>query len=184
MTSNAHIGDLTPQARNARKHNARNIGMIARSMQEVGAARSIVINEDGVILAGNGTVEAAAQAGITRVVVVDADGETIVAVRRVGLSDEQQARLAIYDNRTADLAAWDSANLAEYAAALDLSDMFTESELARELGGGADPDTDKVGYSVIVQFATLEAVAEFEDVTGLALERGGANLGRVTFGGE
>lgn len=41
-----HIKDLKPDRRNARKHNPRNIDMLTRSLQEVGAARSIVIDED------------------------------------------------------------------------------------------------------------------------------------------
>lgn len=39
-----HLKDLTPDKRNARKHNPRNIGMIVDSLHEVGAARSIVID--------------------------------------------------------------------------------------------------------------------------------------------
>ena len=38
--------------------------MIADSLQVVGAARSIVIDEDGMVLAGNDTIEAAAEVGI------------------------------------------------------------------------------------------------------------------------
>src|SRR5512146_1681611 len=103
-----HIGDLRPDPRNARKHNPRNIGMIEDALHEVGAARSIVIDEDGTILAGNGVVEAAASAGIERVRVVDADGETIVAVRRKGLTDAQKQRLALFDNRAAETAERDA----------------------------------------------------------------------------
>lgn len=107
MADITHIKDLKPDQRNARKHNARNIGMIEDALNEVGAARSIVIDEDGRILAGNGTVEAAAQAGIERVKVVEASGEEIVAVRRRGLTEKQKRRLALFDNRTAELAEWE-----------------------------------------------------------------------------
>jgi ParB-like chromosome segregation protein Spo0J len=139
-----HIGDLKPDRRNARKHNPRNIGMIASAMQEVGAARSIVIDEDGNILAGNGTVEAAAQVGIERVMVVDADGETVVAVRRSGLSAEAKQRLALYDNRTAELADWDTdvlAGLRSEDGALE--GMFYDDELAKVLQ--EVPDFEPVG---------------------------------------
>jgi len=87
--------------------------MLAKSLQEVGAARSIVIDENGRILAGNGTVQAAGEVGIERVQVVDADGETIVAVRRTGLTEAQKRRLALLDNRTAELAEWDKDVLEE-----------------------------------------------------------------------
>lgn len=125
----AHISDLTPDPQNARQHNPRNVGMIEQALGEVGAARSIVIDEDGVILAGNATIEAAAQAGIDRVVVVPADGSTIVAVQRVGLTPEQKTKLAIYDNRAAELATWDVGVLASIAERVDLSDLFREGEL-------------------------------------------------------
>lgn len=68
-----HIKDLKPDPKNARKHGLRNIGMIEKALGEVGAARSIVIDENDVVLAGNATVEAAAIAGIENVQVVEAD---------------------------------------------------------------------------------------------------------------
>jgi ParB-like chromosome segregation protein Spo0J len=100
------ISLLKPDKNNRRKHNERNIGMIVSSLQTVGASRSIVIDEDNNILAGNGTVEAAQIAGIKKLRIVDADGEEIIAVRRTGLTDEQKRYLAISDNRTAELATW------------------------------------------------------------------------------
>ena len=53
MSDIQSIADLTPDPANRRKHNPRNIGMIVESLQKVGAARSIVIDEQGNILAGN-----------------------------------------------------------------------------------------------------------------------------------
>lgn len=127
-----HIGQLIPDPKNARRHNPRNIGMLEDALHEVGAARSIVIDEDNVILAGNGVVEAAAQAGIERVQVVEADGETIIAVRRTGLTPAQKTRLALFDNRVAELASWDTAVLAELieADAKAVDGMFSEQEMA------------------------------------------------------
>src|SRR5688572_20032022 len=101
-----HIKDLQPDPRNRRKHNPRNIGMLVEALQKVGAARSIVIDEAGEVLAGNGVLEAAGEAGLTKLQIIEADGETIIAVRRTGLSDAQKRELAIYDNRTAELAEW------------------------------------------------------------------------------
>jgi ParB-like chromosome segregation protein Spo0J len=143
-----HIGQFTPDPTNARKHNPRNVGLIEQALNEVGAARSIVIDEAGVVLAGNATIEAAAAAGIERVQVVDADGETIIAVRRRHLTPEQKKRLAIFDNRTAELADWDTEQiLAERDEGLDLSTLgFSEHELAELLARPADavaPDSFK-----------------------------------------
>jgi hypothetical protein len=135
----AHLADLVPDRQNRRRHNPRNVGMIERALGEVGAARSIVIDEDGMVLAGNATVEAAAAAGIDRVQVVDADGETIIAVRRSGLSDEQKRKLAMYDNRTAELAEWDTAQIAaDLEAGLSLDGLFSNEEIAVLLGEAAD----------------------------------------------
>lgn len=138
-----HIKDLTHDPKNARAHTPRNVGMLERSLNEVGAARSIVIDEAGVVLAGNATIDAAVQAGITRVQVVEADGETIVAVRRSGLTEEQKTKLALYDNRVAELAEWDSGVLAGLADdGVDLSGMFFPHELAAILEQAGDEILD------------------------------------------
>lgn len=130
-----HIGDLKPDPRNARRHNPRNIGMIVDALHEVGFARSIVIDENNRILAGNGTVDAAAEAGIERVQVVEADGNTVIAVRRTGLTPEQKQRLALFDNRAADTADWNPEVLAELAAdGVKLDDLFCDDELTAILG--------------------------------------------------
>lgn len=125
-----HLKDLKPDPANARKHNPRNIGLIEKSLNDVGAARSIVVDEDGVVLAGNGLIEAAAQAGIERVRVVEADGNEIIAVRRTGLTPEQKTMLALYDNRTTELSDWNPDVLAELAQDLDLSGLFHPDEMA------------------------------------------------------
>jgi DNA modification methylase len=138
------LADLTHDPQNARRHNPRNVGMIERALHEVGAARSIVVDENGVVLAGNATIEAAAAAGIERVQVVEADGQTIIAVRRSGLTPEQKAHLALYDNRAAELAEWDTDVLADLGAEIDLSQFWTKDELAALIvedvtpGGGGD----------------------------------------------
>ena len=129
MTIN-HIGQLKPDPKNSRKHNQRNIGQIVSSLQEVGAARSIVIDEDNIILAGNGVIEAAGIAGIENVRVIEADGNEIIAVKRKGLTPEQKTRLALWDNRAAELAEWDVEQLQiEFDAGM-LDGLFSEFELA------------------------------------------------------
>jgi hypothetical protein len=73
--------------------------------------------------------------------VVDADGQTIVAVRRTGLTAAQKAKLALYDNRAAELAdGWDAAVLKDLSAELDLSSMFSEKELEALYGQVEAPD--------------------------------------------
>lgn len=131
----AHLGDLNPDKHNPRKHTPRNIGLIEDSLGEVGGMRSIVIDEENNIIAGNGTVEAAGNVGITRVRIIEADGDEIVAVRRRGLSDRQKLRAKYFDNRAGELALWDTEVVAgdlEADVAL-LEGLFYDKELDRML---------------------------------------------------
>ena len=101
-----HIKDLVPDPANRRAHNPRNIGMVVDALQQVGAARSIVIDEDNVILAGNGVTEAAAEAGITRVRVIEADGQRAdcrSAHGSVGRAETRVGHLRQPDWRAGDL---------------------------------------------------------------------------------
>ena len=107
---------------------------IADLLKQVGAARSIVIDEEGVVLAGNGVLAAAGRAGIEKVQVVDADGKTLVAVRRAGLTPKQKAQLAVGDNRSNELSEWDVPALTGLAdeVGLDLVEVgFTPEEISR-----------------------------------------------------
>jgi hypothetical protein len=106
------LASLVADPTNRREHNERNVTMVADALRDVGAGRSIVIDEDDVILAGNGVQAAALQAGLTTVRVIEADGQEIIAVRRRGLTAAQKRALAIYDNRTAELATWNFEQLA------------------------------------------------------------------------
>jgi len=141
------IADLVPDPANSRKHNPRNIGSIVNSLHNVGAARSIVIDEDNVILAGNGLVEAAGEAGIEKVMVVEADGNTVVAVRRTGLTPKQKAELGIIDNRSGEFAGWDAEQLLQTLSKheIDFADVeFTEAEL-KQLSKGTLLDPNATG---------------------------------------
>jgi hypothetical protein len=139
MSGDCRVKDLKSDPSNRRKHPERNVGMLVDSLHEVGAARSIVIDENGMVLAGNGVIQAAQQAGIERVQVVDADGETIIAVRRTGLTDEQKRKLALYDNRTAELAEWDAGQIAaDLEAGLSFDGLFSTDEINGLLEKAAD----------------------------------------------
>ena len=138
-----HIKDLVPDPKNRRKHTPRNVGMIVDALHKVGAGRSIVIDENNEVLAGNATIEAAGEAGITQLKVVDASGDEIVAVRRTGLTTDQKRDLAIFDNRTGELAEWDAKQILEDAeASIDLSSFFSDGELQSILDRAEDVNLD------------------------------------------
>ena len=123
-----HIKHLNPDKRNYRRHTPKNVGLITDALHAVGAARSIVIDEHNNILAGNATIEAAAEAGITKVRVVKATGHEIIAVQRSGLTAKQKKELAVYDNKAAEEAdGWEAGLLAEDFDVDELLKMGFES---------------------------------------------------------
>jgi DNA modification methylase len=70
----------------------------------------------------------------------------VIAVRRRGLTPEQKRALALYDNRTAELATWNADQLRlDHDAGLSLHPFWTDDEIGRLLGntvkpGLTDPD--------------------------------------------
>ena len=126
MTS---IKDLKSDHKNARKRTDRSAELIKESLQRYGAARSIVIDENNRILAGNGTIEGAKEAGINRIRVIETDGDEVIAVRRTGLTEEQKVGLALADNRTADLSEWDQEMLNRLGEQHDISLFFSQDDL-------------------------------------------------------
>jgi DNA modification methylase len=126
------IVELIADHRNANKGTKRGNKAVADSITRYGAGRSILIDKDGRIIAGNKTAANAAAAGIYDVIVVPSDGTKIIAVQRTDLSldDAKAKELAIADNRTAELGLeWDSNVLAEFSTELDLKPFFTDAEL-------------------------------------------------------
>ena len=141
MTS---VKDLKSDHKNARRRTDRSASLIAESLKRFGAARSIVIDEDGRILAGNGTVEGAKKAGIDKLRIIEAEGDELIAVRRAGLTEDQKVGLALADNRSSDLSEWDNEMLRQLSEEHDLTPWFEDDELLAEVlepeEGNTDPD--------------------------------------------
>ncbi len=128
------IKDLVSDRKNARKRTDNSTRLIQESLQRYGAARSIVIDEDNRILAGNGTIDGAKALGLTKLKVIEAAGDEIIAVRRTGLSEDDKVGLALADNRTSDLSDWDKDMLQQLSAEHDLAPWFDADDLAEILG--------------------------------------------------
>ena len=137
MTS---INSLHSDHKNARKRTDQSAKLIEESLQRYGAARSIVIDEDNRILAGNGTIEGAKAAGIKNVRIIETDGTEVIAVKRIGLTEDEKVGLALADNRTSDLSDWDQEMLRRLSEEHDLEPWFDQNDLA-ELGA-ISPDFD------------------------------------------
>ena len=126
MTS---INNLKADHKNARKRTDRSADLIKESLERYGAARSIVIDEENRILAGNGTVEGAKAAGIKNLRIIDTEGDEIIAIRRTGLTEDEKVGLALADNRASDLSAWDKEMLHRLSQEHDLNPWFDEADL-------------------------------------------------------
>lgn len=129
------ITDYTPDPANPNKHTERGVSMLENSMHETGLGRSIVVDKNGVIIAGNSTQERAVDLGFEDAIEVETDGKQLVVVKRTDLdllSDDQRARLlSYYDNRTSEVSLeWNPEQLlADVNAGLDLHKLFSELEL-------------------------------------------------------
>ncbi len=117
------VSELSNDPANARKHNDRNIQAIIASLRRFGQQKPIVIDRNGIVRAGNGTLEAAKQLGWDSidVVITELNGSDAVAY-------------AIADNRTAELAEWDSDVLAAQLNGL----LADDEDLATAAGFSAE----------------------------------------------
>lgn len=151
------IADLIPDNKNANLGTERGRYMIERSLTKLGAGRSIVVDKNGKIIAGNKTTETAIESGFEDTIIVQTDGTKLVVVQRTDLdldTDAKAKELAITDNRTSEVSYNpDPEILLEIGQEIDLSDYYTQSEMDKLLedmnkdnkGGGlfgGDPPDD------------------------------------------
>lgn len=128
------IQDLTPDQQNANQGTQRGAYMVSQSLSTLGAGRSIVVDKEGRVIAGNKTLQAAADLELP-IRVIETDGKELVVVQRndLDLSDQKgKARqLAYADNRASEVGlAWDIEQLlADVESGLDLADWFHADEL-------------------------------------------------------
>lgn len=113
------IGELKPYENNPR-HNDMAVDAVAASIQQFGFKNPVIIDKDGVIVAGHTRYKAAKKLGITDIPCISADD----------LSDEQIKAFRLADNKTAELAEWD------------------EDLLGKEMQGIINIDMSQFGFSV------------------------------------
>lgn len=82
MIIETKIENLVPDDLNANKGTEYGQHLIENSLRKFGAGRSILIDRNNRIIAGNKTIENAANIGLDNVIVVETDGNQIVAVKR------------------------------------------------------------------------------------------------------
>jgi len=134
------IDSLSFDPANVRKHGERNLATIKASLLRFGQQKPIVVDANGVVRAGNGTLAAAKELGWKEIAVV-----------RSTLAGSEATAYAIADNRTAELAEWDEDALAETLSALQCEDEalldaagFDSAELSKMIDGMAEVAEDEV----------------------------------------
>jgi DNA modification methylase len=136
------VASLVPYAENARTHSPSQVAQIAASIAEFGFVNPVLVDAEGVLIAGHGRVMAAKQLGLAS-----------VPVLRLGHLSSAQARgLRLADNQIALNSGWDEALLAaEIArirdeAVVDIDVLgFSGMELDRLLAAadaGLEDDAD------------------------------------------
>ena len=114
QTEVVDIRDIIPDDHNFNAGTEKGREMIEKSFHELGAGRSILLDKNNRIIAGNKSQQAAIATGITKVRIVDTEGDEIVAVRRrdVDLDSKVGRELAFADNATQQVSlAWDETEL-------------------------------------------------------------------------
>ena len=101
--SNIKISDLTPDDKNYNKGSEFGNSLIEKSLRKFGAGRSILLDKNNKIIAGNKTIENAGAIGLDDIIVVETTGNQIVAVKRmdIDLDSKQGRELALADNASA-----------------------------------------------------------------------------------
>ena len=101
--SNLKISDLTPDDKNYNKGSEFGNSLIEKSLRKFGAGRSILLDKNNRIIAGNKTIENAGAIGLDDIIVVETTGNQIVAVKRmdIDLDSKQGRELALADNASA-----------------------------------------------------------------------------------
>ena len=101
-TKQAKISDLVPDDRNFNKHSEYGMSLLEKSVGKFGMGRSILLDKNNRIIAGNGITETAGQLGFEDVEIVESDGSKIIAVKRtdIDLDTPEGRELALADNAT------------------------------------------------------------------------------------
>ena len=133
--------DLIPYENNARI-NDKAVEYVAKSIKEFGFKNPIIIDKDGVIVAGHTRLKAAQQLGLKTAPCIIADD----------LTDDQIKAFRIADNSTAQIATWDLEKLNTELANIDLDmTMFgldeqikdIEKQFAKEIIEDEVPEVDE-----------------------------------------
>lgn len=160
----AKLNELKFDDKNFNKHTEFGMSLLEKSLRENGAGRSILLDKDNNIIAGNGVVEAAGQIGLDNVKIVETTGDQIIAVKRtdISLNSKKGREMALADNATAEVD-------------LDWDDEAIKSEFTEE---------ETKGWGVELDWEEVEAITEDEAPEVNDIEPADSELGKVYKLGE
>lgn len=92
--------ELVPDQRNANNHTEHGTLLLEKGILQNKLGRSILISNDGHIIAGNGVTQKAKELGITKVRVIKTTGDEIIAVQRTDIESGTREffNMALSDN--------------------------------------------------------------------------------------
>ncbi len=142
------LGELKPNPRNARTHGSKQVELLAAGISQFGFLVPVLIDEEDVILAGHGRVEAAKTLKM----------ETVPTIRVSHLTPDRKRAFVLADNRLAQLAGWDDQLLGA-----ELGELFTlDLDFDVEITGFDTVDFDKLDAAASTPAAQQEVVAEVD----------------------
>lgn len=113
---------LVPDNKNFNKGTEYGEHLMDESLRKFGLGRSILLDKNDRIIAGNKTTEKAGELGFEKVVIVETDGSTLVAVKRndIDLDSQKGRELALADNATSKAnLSWDEDMIMQCAEQFD-----------------------------------------------------------------
>lgn len=125
------ISDLKPYYNNPRD-NEKAVKYVAESIKNYGFKVPVIIDSEGVIVAGHTRLKAAESLGINEVPCVVADD----------LTQEQIKAFRIADNKVSDFSIWDNKMLLEELA--DIGDLFTGFDIGDDFNDILDESDSDV----------------------------------------
>lgn len=114
----ANILDLVSDDENFNMGSDFGMGLLGQSLK-YGMGRSVLIDKNGRLIAGNKTTEKAIECGITKVRVIETDGSELVAVKRmdVDLDSKHGREMALLDNAVSQAnLVWNKDNLEKFSS--------------------------------------------------------------------
>jgi len=99
----ADLSELIPDNKNFNRHTEFGMQCLEKSIRTNKFGRSVLVDKDNRIIAGNGVVETAAAIGETKIKIVETTGDELVVVKRTDLSLDSKAgrEMALADNSVA-----------------------------------------------------------------------------------